>query len=54
MPGPQFFETRMGHTFYEHQLPSLIKAIEENTAAFNKLAESNQSKSGGNSCLELD
>ena len=53
MPGPQFFETRMGHTFYEHQLPSLIKAIEANTAALNKLAESNKSKSDDNSNLEF-
>lgn len=54
MPGPEFHETRMGRTYYEHQLPAMIKAIEENTAALIKLAESNQSKSGGTSCLELD
>ncbi len=30
--GPQFFETQMGHKFYNVQLPALTKAI-------NRLAE---------------
>jgi hypothetical protein len=26
--GPEFFQTRMGHTFYEGTMPRLVKAIE--------------------------
>lgn len=28
MPGPQFFETRMGHKFYEADVPRIAKALE--------------------------
>ena len=34
--GPQFHETRLGRTFYEHQLPSLLRAV----PAVIKLADS--------------
>ena len=27
MPGPEFFQTRMGQKFYEHTLPELVKQI---------------------------
>lgn len=33
-----FHETRMGHTFFERQLPQLIQAIEALTAALDKPA----------------
>ena len=29
MAGPEFFQTRMGQTFYEGTLPRLVKALEE-------------------------
>ena len=29
MPGPSFFETRMGRTFYDHQVPEIMKALQE-------------------------
>lgn len=44
MPGPQFFETGMGRKFFESQLPALIKAIQENTAAIITLAEIEKEK----------
>lgn len=28
MSGPQFFQTRMGHTFYEGTMPALVKQLE--------------------------
>ena len=31
-----FYETRMGHTFFEHQLPQLINAIQALTAALDR------------------
>lgn len=36
---PSFHETSMGRKFFDYQLPALIKAIQENTEAVNKLAE---------------
>lgn len=34
-----FYETRMGRTFFEHQLPQLINAIQTLTAALNRPAQ---------------
>ena len=34
-----FYETRMGHTFFEHQLPQLINAIQTLTAALDRPAQ---------------
>ncbi len=31
-----FYETKMGHTFFEHQLPQLIQSIQALTAALEK------------------
>lgn len=31
-----FYETRMGHTFFEHQLPHLISALKELTSAVSQ------------------
>ena len=31
-----FYETRMGHTFFEHQLPQLISVLRELTAAVSQ------------------
>lgn len=31
-----FYETKMGHTFFEHQVPELIRAIDSLTATLNK------------------
>lgn len=33
MPGPQFFETRMGHISYEGHVPRLVKALESIAAS---------------------
>ena len=35
-----FHDTKMGHTFFEHQLPQLIQAIQALTAALDKPAQS--------------
>lgn len=34
-----FHDTKMGHTFFEHQLPHLIQAIEALTTALDKPAQ---------------
>lgn len=34
----QFYETRMGRIFFEHQFPQLIKAVNELTAALSRPA----------------
>lgn len=34
-----FYETRMGRTFFEHQVPQLIQAIQALTAALEKPAQ---------------
>ena len=39
---PEFHDTQMGRKFYDYQLPALIKAIQENTAAINKLVDEKQ------------
>ena len=36
---PEFHETAMGRKYYDYQLPALIKAIQENTAALKELTE---------------
>ena len=28
MSEPKFFQTRMGHTFYEHTVPELVRQLE--------------------------
>ena len=33
MSGPAFFATRMGQQFYEHTVPSLVRAVERLAAA---------------------
>ena len=35
-----FHDTKMGHTFFEHQLPQLIKTIQALTAALDKPVQS--------------
>lgn len=35
-----FHDTKMGHTFFEHQLPQLIQAIQALTAALDKPVQS--------------
>lgn len=35
-----FHDTKMGHTFFEHQLPQLIQAIQTLTAALDKPVQS--------------
>lgn len=37
--GPQFFETRMGHEFFEGRLPELIKSINRLADAIEKSNE---------------
>ncbi len=34
----QFYETKMGHNFFEHQVPQLIAAIEKVAAAISRSA----------------
>jgi len=36
---PEFFQTTMGHRFYESTMPDLVKAIEHNAKATNRLAD---------------
>ena len=36
---PEFHKTAMGRKYYDYQLPALIKAIQENTAALKELTE---------------
>lgn len=38
MTGPQFFQTFMGRKFYEADVPAVVQAIRENTAAINRVA----------------
>jgi hypothetical protein len=37
--GPEFFQTVMGHRFYEKTMPDLVEAIKKNTAETKRLAE---------------
>ena len=39
MPGPEFFQTGMGHKFYDSDVPRIVKALERIAAALEKLAE---------------
>jgi len=36
---PEFFETPIGRTYYEHTLPELIKAINRFAKAIDRLAD---------------
>lgn len=36
--GPEFFQTVMGHRFYDSTMPNLVEAIEKNAKAMNRLA----------------
>jgi hypothetical protein len=40
MPGPEFFETVMGHAYYEHHFPELVKQIKRLNDNLEKLIES--------------
>ncbi len=42
MNGPEFFRTRMGHTFYEHTLPELVKQVARVADALEALAKREQ------------
>ena len=44
--GPDFFQTQMGHRFYESTMPSLVKAIEENTKALTGLVAATKKATG--------
>lgn len=35
--GPEFFQTRMGQTFYEGTLPRMVKALERIATALESL-----------------
>jgi hypothetical protein len=39
MPGPEFFETRMGHAFYDGTMPKLADAMKRVASALEKLVE---------------
>jgi len=42
--GPEFFQTGMGRTYYEHTMPMLVKQMEllnQNLAALTKLIQQN-------------
>jgi DNA-directed RNA polymerase alpha subunit len=39
MPGPEFFQTRMGQAFYERDVPNIVKALER---IANALEEQNK------------
>lgn len=38
VPGPQFFETRMGHQFYEGTMPRIANALERIAVALERIA----------------
>lgn len=49
MPGPEFFETRMGRKFFEMDVPDLTEAINRLASAIEKantLKEKEQNKKG--------
>jgi hypothetical protein len=37
--GPEFFQTSMGHKFFESTMPGLVKAVEEQVRATKRLAD---------------
>lgn len=45
----EFHQTKMGHIFFEHQLPSLIKVLERIADAVT-----NSPKADGNKCLRRE
>lgn len=44
--GPEFFQTSMGHRFYEATMPALVRAIEKNTKAMLRLAAAIEKQNG--------
>lgn len=42
MAGPEFFQTRMGHTFYEGTMPRIAKALERIADALEGQAQLKQ------------
>jgi len=40
MPGPGFFQTAMGRTFYEANVPRMVRALERIAVALEKILES--------------
>jgi len=42
--GPEFFQTVMGHRFYEGDVPRLVKALERIADALEKRNETNDEK----------
>ena len=50
MPGPEFFQTRMGQKFYEGTMPRLVEAVNNLTAEMkrqNDLTEQQLKKGEG-------
>ncbi len=49
MPGPEFFQTRMGHRFFESTLPRLVDVLEKiaKELELKRIKESTKQKEGG-------
>jgi hypothetical protein len=45
-PGPEFFQTRMGHTFYESTMPNLVKQLKRLNDNLEKLVKTQEDKTG--------
>ena len=39
MSEPQFFQTRMGRTFYEHTVPELVKQLSRLSELLERIAD---------------
>ena len=46
MSDVQFFQTRMGRTFYEHTMPELVREIKKLNDLLQKLVESSLEEKG--------
>jgi len=46
MSDVQFFQTRMGRTFYEHTMPELVREIKKLNELLQKLIEASLEKKG--------
>ena len=48
MSEPQFFQTRMGRTYYEHTLPEIVRQLARMNDLLQRLTEELERKEGRN------
>ena len=43
----EFYQTRMGHTFYEHTMPSIARELERLNAVLERIAAAMEKQNAG-------